>query len=379
MSELKSQFIQHLKNNFPGLAQEPLEELISENLLSPFKIQIPRKYLEQAQDAIKAIYKLREDKNYQNNFSKEISMRGFNDPGNKAIMMSYDFHVGEDGNLKLIEINTNAAFLTLGDILYSVRNIPKPVPEFSVETLKRCILDELKLFGLSVDKPSIVITDDRPETQRLYIEFLVCRELFKSWGWNCEIRDVTTATQNPKPDFIYNRYTDFYLSDPASARLLSAYVDKEICFSPHPIEYLLLADKNRMTEWSLSPQDPAIEKVLLKSWALEESNKEEMWANRKTLFFKPSQDFGSKGSFKGSSISRKVFEELVAKQYSLAQEYAPAPEITFETDTGPQNFKYDLRFYTYQDQLQTVMARIYQGQTTNLRTPNGGFACVEFQ
>jgi hypothetical protein len=38
--------------------------------------------------------------------------------------------------------------------------------------------------------------------------------------------------------------------------------------------------------------------------------------------------------------------------------------------------KFDLRAYAYDGQVQWVAARLYQGQTTNFRTPGGGFAPV---
>ena len=41
-----------------------------------------------------------------------------------------------------------------------------------------------------------------------------------------------------------------------------------------------------------------------------------------------------------------------------------------------QTMKADLRSYTYDGKVQLVAARLYQGQTTNLRTPGGGFAPV---
>lgn len=387
MSSLKSDFIGLLKADFPGLKNEPLDELISENLLSPYKITLPKKVLQQGQEATEAFFSLRESANYQNDLKNEKESLGLIDPGNKSIMMSYDFHLNESNELKLIEINTNAAFLVLGQLIYKLKSIPKPIPSFDFEVLKECILEELRLQNKNIQSPSVVIMDQAPSTQKLYIEFLVCRELFKSWGWACEIRDIQEALKDPKPDFIYNRYTDFYFTNALSSNLRSSFLKKEVCFSPHPYEYFLLADKKRMSEWcdstlkqipNFEKQKVAIEKVLLKSWPLNEDNKEQLWSQRKSLFFKPAQDFGSKGSFKGGSISRKAYEDLVAKN-SLAQEYISAPEINFSTDSGSQKFKYDLRFYAYQGRLQTVMARLYQGQATNLRTPGGGFACVEFQ
>ncbi len=38
--------------------------------------------------------------------------------------------------------------------------------------------------------------------------------------------------------------------------------------------------------------------------------------------------------------------------------------------------KFDLRDYAYDGEVQWVAARLYQGQTTNFRTPGGGFAPV---
>jgi hypothetical protein len=38
--------------------------------------------------------------------------------------------------------------------------------------------------------------------------------------------------------------------------------------------------------------------------------------------------------------------------------------------------KFDLRAYTYDGQVQLLTARTYSGQTTNFRTPGGGFAPV---
>ena len=38
--------------------------------------------------------------------------------------------------------------------------------------------------------------------------------------------------------------------------------------------------------------------------------------------------------------------------------------------------KFDLRAYAYAGETQWVAARLYQGQTTNFRTPGGGFAPV---
>ena len=45
-------------------------------------------------------------------------------------------------------------------------------------------------------------------------------------------------------------------------------------------------------------------------------------------------------------------------------------------DGALQSMKADLRNFTYDGAVQLIAARLYQGQTTNFRTPGGGFAPV---
>ena len=44
--------------------------------------------------------------------------------------------------------------------------------------------------------------------------------------------------------------------------------------------------------------------------------------------------------------------------------------------SAPENLKFDIRCYAYQGTVQWTAARLYRGQTTNFRTPEGGFAPV---
>lgn len=388
MNTLTGKFLQQLRADFPGLVNEPLEEIVSEQLLSPFTIELPKSVLTLAQNFIEKIYAVRELPAYRHHYQAQIEQRKLQDPGNKSIMMSYDFHVDETGHLKLIEVNTNASFLALGHEMYKTQQMPLPVPDFTFAEVKRDIEIEMRLNGHSVAADlKTVITDENPSEQRLYVEFLVYRELFRSWGWQCEIQDYRELFQKFQPDFIYNRHTDFFLSEPASATLREKFLAKDVCVSPNPYEYLLLADKNRLVEWSKpgffealgvdSVTSDFLRSCVPQSLDVHAGNVEEIWANRKKYFFKPKNAFGSKQSYRGGSVSRKAFEALPHDE-TLAQEYVPAPEKEFLTPEGPQNFKYDLRCYAYQGRLQLVVARLYQGQVTNLRTPHGGFACVSF-
>ena len=51
----------------------------------------------------------------------------------------------------------------------------------------------------------------------------------------------------------------------------------------------------------------------------------------------------------------------------------PSPPLEGE---GVTTMKADIRCYVYAGRIQLVAARLYQGQTTNFRTPGGGFAPV---
>lgn len=351
--------IQNLVSRFPSLRPETLSPLISDQLLSPFQVPISKKNLDQVSQFARELFELRENGEYQKNILEDLQCRALKPAKNHAICDSYDFHVDQNGDLKLIEVNTNAAFMILGEFMYAAHGLK------ASHTLKEDILNELRECGIKTDKPRVAIVDEKPEEQRLYIEFVVARELFRSWGWTCEILDVSQINEDSPFDFIYNRATDFFFDSEQAHGLRKLYNSGRACISPHPFEYALLADKERMIDWKFS--------AVPKSQEITKENAEELWGKRKTLFFKPLRSFGAKQSYRGASVSRRVYDEIVGQGF-LAQEFVPAAELEFQTPQGPQKFKYDLRFYVYRDRVELGVARLYQGQTTNLRTPYGGFA-----
>jgi hypothetical protein len=390
--DLKKQFLSLIQSQFADLKAQEMESKVADNLLSPFVIELPQEALTQAQFFAKEIFKLRNSPNYQQELRAEFITHGLREPKNYSIMMSYDFH-WTGTQLKLIEVNTNAAFIALGDLMYQAHEISQPVADFSIKEISQNILQEVALDQqmdpaqvLSSSKSfNVAIVDDHPEQQRLFIEFLVFNELFKSWGWNSKICDIRESLQNL--NFIYNRNTDFFLESPEVKNLKDYWLEQSQTLSPNPWEYHLLADKERMIQWwdpefqakvNMSEElKKVIEAFVPVSRDVKKSDPQVIWADRKNLFFKPKRAFGSKQSYKGHSLSKKVFDEILAGDF-IAQEYVNAPEKIFETPEGPQAFKYDLRFYAYQDRIQSVVARLYQGQVTNLRTPLGGFSPVRF-
>lgn len=382
--ETRLRFIRDLKERHPGLKQVDLEAMISPELLSDFRITVPQQALKQAQSFAKALQSLRDRSEYLQSFQSEMESRDIQDPGNSSILMSYDFHWSDSKGLQLIEINTNASFLALGEQMYKTHEIPQPVSDFQIEEIKANIEHEMKLQGKSGPQ-TVSIIDEKPQQQRLYIEFLVFQSWFQSWQWRTTIDDFQSVPESV--DFIYNRYTDFYLQDDRSRGLRERFNRRTSCLSPNPFEYLLLADKQRMIEWrapgflekmGLSKADQeSILSRLPDALDLNSENSELIWKERKKFFMKPKRSFGAKQSYRGSSISRKTFDEIIHQDF-IAQEFVPAPEVDLQTPDGAQNFKYDLRFYVYRDRVQSVVARVYQGQVTNLKTKYGGFAPVIF-
>lgn len=388
VTEVRKRFLSHITELAPDLSTENLDERVSPQLVSPFVVDLPAHVLEDARRIATAAFRLRSHPDYVSSLEPRRQELGLIDPGHYSIMMSFDFHLNDQGKLQLIEINTNAAFLILGHLLYQAQGIT-PAGSFQVEDIRKDIENELALWRKAGGKTSaeagIAIVDENPPAQRLFIEFLVYRSLFRQWNWRCDILDRRDVSADYP--FIYNRVTDFYLTEPESKNLRELFVERRSCLSPNPFEYLCLADKERLIEWKLKPDwirsligedaDILLD-ALLDSEVLVEDNREALWADRKSRFFKPLQSFGSKQSYRGESISRKTFESFPSGGF-VAQKFVPAPEATFSLDGESHRMKYDLRFFAYMDRLQLGLARLYQGQVTNLRTPLGGFACLRFQ
>ena len=102
---------------------------------------------------------------------------------------------------------------------------------------------------------------------------------------------------------------------------------------------------------------------------------DELWARRGKLFFKPFSSYGGKAAYRGDKITRKVWGEILSGDY-IAQAIVPPGARTIAIAGEVQSMKADLRNYTYDGKVLLRAARLYQGQTTNFRTPGGGFAPV---
>jgi len=85
--------------------------------------------------------------------------------------------------------------------------------------------------------------------------------------------------------------------------------------------------------------------------------------------------FGSRAAYRGDKLTRRVWQDILAGDYVAQAIVAPGQRVMAGHD-ATDALKFDLRAYAYDGAVQWVAARLYQGQTTNFRTPGGGFAPV---
>ncbi len=312
-----------------------------------------------------------------------------------GVFMGYDFHLTDAGP-QLIEINTNAgggllAALQAGGNDGSASDVLAAyVAMFRAEYAECAACAE---FG-GRELKTLAIVDTQPATQYLYPEFLAFEQLFAAQGIRaivCDPDDLMLCHgglwfEETRIDLVYNRLTDFTFSEPRHAVLREAWLDGVATITPHPRLHALYADKRNLVALTddalLASWGVAVEtrRVLLAGIPRTESvtpvRAADFWARRRQLFFKPAAGFGSKAAYRGDKLTKRVFDEILAGDY-VAQEFAPPSTINIELNGEMIQLKVDLRNYVYRGVVQLVAARLYQGQTTNFRTPGGGFARVD--
>lgn len=312
-----------------------------------------------------------------------------------GVCMGYDFHLNDSG-AHLIEINTNAGGAWLNALLLrSQRDVSLPGEATVTGDLDLALFDmfrsEWRLERGDAQLRTIAIVDEQPERQYLYPEFQLVQRMFERAGiaalivdpLRFEVRGDGVYCGRHKIDLIYNRLTDFLLAQyPA---LAAAYLGGMAVVTPHPQAYTLYADKHNLVTLSDADalrgyglaQDEAA--VLLagvpQTKAVGQQDTEHWWKECKQWFFKPASGFGSKGAYRGDKMTQRVFAEVMQADY-VAQRMAPPGERMVSVGGEAVALKSDVRCYVYDGKVQLVAARLYQGQTTNFRTPGGGFAAV---
>jgi hypothetical protein len=184
-------------------------------------------------------------------------------------------------------------------------------------------------------------------------------------------------------DFLYNRLTDFALQQPAHEVLRTAYLGGEVAMSPHPRAHALYADKRNLsllgnrdflqTSGASEATIDVLAAAVPTTQLVTPENRDAIWTGRRRFFFKPAAGFGSKASYRGDKLTRRVWDEIAGGTY-VAQDIVTPSERHVASDLAP--LKVDLRCYAYRGKVLLYAARMYQGQTTNFRTAGGGFAPV---
>jgi hypothetical protein len=212
------------------------------------------------------------------------------------------------------------------------------------------------------------------------MEAVICDAAELSWDG----RELRAAGQ--LVDMVYNRLVDFGFDEPRHAALRAAYLSDAAVVTPNPHNHAIFADKRNLTvlsdivvlrRWKIPAQTVAALAALPRATQVSPENADSLWMERKRLFFKPTSGHGGKAVYRGDKLTRSVWADICAGDY-IAQELAPPGERRVLIDGIPQTRKMDVRLYTYDGALLLSAARLYQGQTTNFRTPGGGFAPVFF-
>jgi hypothetical protein len=253
---------------------------------------------------------------------------------------------------------------------------------------------ELALARPGAQLKHVAIVDDLPEEQFLWPEFELFVALFARHGVRATVTDpaglvrvgdALCATGDTQPiDLVYLRSTDFRLAGPHSAVLRQAHLDDAVVVTPPPRAHALYADKANLAVFSdaarlrkLGASEDDVHTLTThvpETHLVRDLPLDTLWEQRKQWFFKPRDGFGSRAAYRGAKLTRRVFDEIVsAPDRYVAQRLVPPSE---RAGRGVGALKFDVREFVYAGEVQMVAARLYQGQTTNMRTAGGGLAAV---
>ncbi|MEO8467216.1 MAG: hypothetical protein ABI640_17950 [Gammaproteobacteria bacterium] len=372
------------------------------HLFSALPVFVAQEHATQIRNVIRAIEKVIALPAYRRAVLAEAPSVAQLAPAARGVLTSYDFHITQAGP-KLIEINTNAGGVMLNAALSRAqRACCVEVEEFSREphsagkletALYEMFIQEWRLARGDAPLSSVAIVDDAPEEQYLYPEFLLFQRLFESRGIAAviaaphELRFESGALWHGerRVDIVYNRLTDFYFADPTHSALLQAYTAEAAVVTPHPHAHALYANKRNLavltdrealrTIGATDETAALLLQSIPRTVTLVAGSEDRWWNDRKHWFFKPALGYGSRGSYRGDKLTRKTFAEIMKADY-IAQAVVPPSERWLSNEPGQRPLKLDLRNYVYAGETLLIAARLYQGQTTNFRTPGGGFAPV---
>jgi hypothetical protein len=313
-----------------------------------------------------------------------------------GVFYGYDFHLNEQG-AHLIEVNTNAGGGFLNALLIDSQRAAKLYGvAVAQENLEQVFVgmfrNEWCLDRGDIPLKTVAIVDEQPESQYLFPEFLLAKAMLERAGISVHIADPAALQTHEdglycsgqRIDLIYNRLTDFDLQQHPHVR--SAWEKRQLVLTPNPKHYQKYADKRRLAALTDGaallaqgvPQDDvyALLKGIPQTKIVDAADAGQWWKDRKQWFFKPISGYGGKGAYRGEKLTKRVFDEILQSEYVAQRLALPGERKVCVEGSEPQSLKFDVRCYVYNGNIQLVAARLYQGQTTNFRTPGGGFALI---
>ena len=378
-----------------GFPESAIDPAVHAHLFSPYALFVDRPALEAMGNVAAAVFKVAGNGGYSQRVLQWAPDIAAHESGSAGGVLGLDFHLTIDGP-RLIEINTNPGGLLLNALVLDVVRSCAPPAWATWTTAAKArkvavtawLEDGRQQSGRTPSRLAIVDSD--PREQFLYPEFELYANAFRDHGVDCVIRAPEDLSLGPdgledadgRIDTVYNRLTDFALADAAHIALRQAYLARTLALTPHPRAHALLADKRNLAVLG----DPALlgsfgvdagsaallAQVIPPTVELVSGNRDALWAARNGYFFKPAAGFGSRGSYRGDKLTRKAWESMASAPYVAQTFTAPSARIVH----GGQSLKSDVRCFASEAGVLLFVARLYQGQTTNMRTPGGGFAAV---
>ena len=365
------------------------------HLFSRYALFVDRAALDAMGRVAAALFEVAENPRYRERVLQWAPDIATHYPGSAGGVLGLDFHLTVDGP-RLIEVNTNPGGLLLNAVLLDAVRSCAPAAwttwttatEAHSAAVAAWLDDARQQSGRAPSRVAIV--DSAPREQFLYPEFELYADAFREHGVDCVIRAPEDLRFGPEGladadgpiDMVYNRLTDFALEEASHADLRQAYLAGDVALTPHPRAHALFADKRNLAVLGDAALlggfgvdaglTALLAEVIPTTVEVVPGNRDALWAARNGYFFKPAAGFGSRGSYRGDKLTRRTWESMASATY-IAQAFAPP---SMRIVHGGQSLKADVRCFASEAGVLLFAARLYQGQTTNMRTPGGGFAAV---
>ena len=325
---------------------------------------------------------------------------------------AWDFHLSLEQGWQFIECNDNGSgFLfaaLINRLFYELSELaqdraieePPSMDAFRRQLASFIERETKEFFGPLLDGLFFILeTSDTLHSGKFYQEFVLLRDLFRSYGWRSEIGtpddlrwDSNDLLLDRHPvSFVINRSTDFFWEAEAFSALRAAYLEGKVYVAPNPFTYATRSDKRLLEFLSLPNWDQELgilpaERALLSAhvpatYLLREENVDEIAANKAAFFFKPTHGFASHGVLTSSQVGRGRLRQLLRRKNAyVAQKTVPKPTLVSAGEDGKVTLWTDLRVWAYRGERYLISGRASKRRDLlDLRTPGGWLPTFEIK